>query len=549
MKSTHTSFCIAFVCGSPGSGKSFCMTRDVIDRLTEDDQVRIVTNLPLNMAEVSQLVASKRGCEVSAVLDRVRLIDRDVLRRWADGQGGPWDFAAAGEAQGWELLLDECHIYCSKKQKARHIFWEKWLGEARHEGWRRIVFITQDVSKVGPPIVDHSELRFELTNSERRRDPILQIPMGFWYEVIASFTREYRSSIAVTEYRRINGKLRAQHTDRVPLDPFWFRFYNSYEAAGGGTGRGHGSTASKREFEKRPIFVPARKDGKLWLPTWLWFLKRFFFRFAMAGAVLVAFVWLVPMQGSSSLLRGWIDGLTKSAGVGESADGVEPGATPDNQKAEAPPPRKPIKEVLAGLNEEDREAVQHELQLAAREVRQKLKRVEEIEREREAERRLQSVVAVTEDEVWFTNPPCSCKLGRRMEEGPYRGKLVRKIDVQEGWCELDGGIRLWIGRGSPQWVPGAEPEDGKAHTAAAGDKRKRNAARAGEVPGAVQAPSAGAESPELADPRESADNDLGSRDDATGLRPQDRLRSVLVRRDVAGHGRQALDARSEGSAD
>jgi hypothetical protein len=541
MKTTHTSFCIAFVCGAPGSGKSYTSTRDVIDRLKNDAKVVIRTNLPLNVAEIAQHVAAHRGCEAAEVIEQVRLIDRDELRRWADGAAGPWDFASKGQAEGAELLLDECHIYCSKRQKVRHITWEKWLGEARHEGWRRIVFITQDESKVGQPIKDHAELRFELTNSERRRDPILQIPLTYWYELVASFTGEYRASIAVTEYRRVAGRLRPQHTERVPLDPAWFKFYRSYEAAGGGTGRGHGSAGIVREFQKRPKLWPKVVEGKRVAPTWLWFLKRFAMRFAGAAVMVCAVFWLVAMGGMSTLINGWVSHITRMTGAApaEATQEADPAAV---VSAEPPKPIKSLRDVVVALSEEDREVILEEMRKNAREVQNAQAQTEAIQQERDNERRRHTVVALTDDQVWFTDPPCTCKIGKPMSEGPYMGLVVRQISVDEGWVEMDNGVQLWVGRQYPGRLPDDGGQDRPDVPAAAGNDSRSKPRRPGEVQGPVSAPPAEEAGPELAAPVLGANHDLGAGDDAPGLRPQSGLRSILVSRDGGGTRRQAADA-------
>jgi hypothetical protein len=200
MKTTHQSFSISFVCGPPGSGKSYLLTRDVIDRL-QTSAGKVITNLPLAVDKVAALVAGKLGIESQEVAERIVLLEREQLVAWQDGRGGPWELREA--ADGNDFILDECHLFCSKRRKNNIAEWERWLGEVRHEGWRRIVFVTQDESKVGPPITAHAELRFELTNSERLRDPFLKIPLSYWYELIASFTREYSSAVVLTEYRRV----------------------------------------------------------------------------------------------------------------------------------------------------------------------------------------------------------------------------------------------------------------------------------------------------------------------------------------------------------
>lgn len=554
MKSTHTRFAIVFSCGAPGSGKSYAWTRDVIDRLINDANVIITTNLPLNIAEIAVYVASKTAQTVDEVTRRIDLIDREVLSRWKKGNGGPWELAEKGLSNGRDFILDECHNYCSKRQKARHQQWEEWLGEARHESWRRIVFITQDESKVGAPIKDHAELRYELTNSEMRRDPYLRIPMAYWYELAASFSGEYRASIALTEYRRINGRLREQHTERFTLDPFWFAFYNSYEATGGGTGQGQAGAPIVRQWEKRPRWFPKRKEGQIWLPTWLWFFRTFKWRFSAALAVASFMFWVGPLGGHSTLMKGWINGVILASGskrtpektaVSEAGEGGESAAA----ETTSPEPSLTLRDVLLDVPDEYRQVILGELREAALEVVAAQDQVAKIERDRASERRRHTVVALTKDQAWFTDPPCSCQVGKQMSEGPYSGLMVKRISVDEGWVELDGGIQLWVGRMHPGRMPGDESKDAAVDDAVAGDNGRRELFRPREFSGAVPAPSGGTAGPERAAPGESPDFDHSGRNDAARLHPESSVRSVLVRRDGRRVGPQDADAGSAGPAD
>jgi hypothetical protein len=534
MKTTHQGFSISFVCGTPGSGKSYCLTHDVIERLSTGFSGKVITNLPLEVDKIAEHVAKKLGVEPLEVTSRIILLDRDTLRIWQDGHGGPWEFAERQLADGNDFMLDECHLFCRRtgqNVKARNERWQKWLGEVRHEGWRRCVFVTQDESKVGTPITQHAELRYELTNSERRRDPILRIPLHYWYELIASVTREYRPSIAVVEYRRVKGKLREQHVERVALDPFWFQFYRSYEAAGGGTGKGQGGSAVVREFMRRPVSLPRRLEGKLVAPTWLWFLRVHWWRFCLACAAAGSLLWLSVFGGMNVLLRTWMSRMgqiasantphVESDATGNSTTNIGGGPeqvlTDDGESTEpARPSAEEMAAILARVPETDRGKLVAELNAFADAARASRARFEQLVELRRDERQRVRVVAITEDAAWFTDPPCSCKLGEKIDEGPYQGRHMERLNIDDGWVELSGGIKLWIGRGAIDRLPDAD-------TAGGDTRREARSERAGAVPEPVPALGPGRQAP-VGGGLRAADHDHG---------PGDGLRSVLSRDSAA----------------
>jgi hypothetical protein len=470
MKTTHQSFSISFVCGPPGSGKSYLLTRDVVDRLVAFEG-RIITNLPLCAERVAEHVAAKRSCEPADVLARIVILDRETLVAWQDGRGGPWDVAS--QADGNDFILDECHLFCSKRRRNNTQEWERWLGEARHEGWRRIVFVTQDESKVGQPITAHAELRFELTNSERLRDPFLKIPLSYWYELIASFTREYLASVVLTEYRRVKGRLRPQHSDRFRIDPFWFPFYRSYEAAGGGAGTGDGASRIVREFERRPALLPRRMEDRLKLPVWAWVMKVHWWRFAVAGMVVSTVGWVCFAGGGKVLLSKWLAfnksivaaqgnkstggssaAIERSANSMHSADDNGRAPTqvlPSESGLVTPPPPMELSAALARISDEAvRARVLSELELVGAMYRGEQEAAAALRDKLEVKVRDIRCVAMQPDRVWFDGG-LSVWIGERIDEGPLSGRKVVSLDWNRRQCRLDDGTVFRLGGGV--WMP------------------------------------------------------------------------------------------------
>lgn len=283
------------------------MAVDVVRRLTSWDGI-IYTNLPLAVDVIAAQVSKARGCSPDEVSRRIRLFKSDELRDWKAGNSGPWELANELKESGdlGELLLDECHLFCPATDYKRRPPWERWLGEVRHEGWSRVVFITQDESKVGKPITQHAELRFELTNAEKLRDPWLGVPWGAWYELIASFTRQYQAVVRLTEYRRVNGRMTTNYVENFKLDSENFKLYRSYEATGGGTQTGQATAGRKYEYQRRGV-VGFKRDAtskRLLAPTWLWFFGQAWFPLSRSAAIVGFAVYMLVFGGLSSAIAG-----------------------------------------------------------------------------------------------------------------------------------------------------------------------------------------------------------------------------------------------------
>jgi hypothetical protein len=447
---------------APGS-PTYC----IIDRL-QTSTGKVITNLPLAVDKVAVYVAGKLGVEPQEVAERIVLLQREQLVAWQDGRGGPWEIKEL--ADGNDFILDECHLFCSKRRKNNIAEWERWLGEVRHEGWRRIVFVTQDESKVGQPITAHAELRFELTNSERLRDPFLKIPLSYWYELIASFTREYSLSVVLTEYRRVKGRLREQHAERFRIDPNWFEFYRSYEAAGGGAGAGEGGSRVVREFERRPVLLPCRIEGRLTLPVWLWVARVHWWRFVVAGSILGSMTWLCFAGGGRQLLVKWLE-ISRTMAASQSADKSRVEKHSDPQAGSSTTrPREPeqvlpspagkvteppsaraagmeLQEALLLIPDVDARArLIHELEHVAELYRKRDDEARELAEQVESEIDGVRCIGMTKDAVWFDGGVVT-RVGELIYEGTLAGRRVQSIDYDRRLCYLgDGTIVRFAGR-------------------------------------------------------------------------------------------------------
>ncbi len=442
------------------------------------DAGALVIELADSGADGAAGIGGKMKCDPQLISDRIKIISPEILQSWKDGRSGPWTYAAIG--QGNDLIIDEIHNFCRAKGRGvaeRNRKWEDWLGEVRHEGWCRVVFMTQDVAKVGKPITEHAELRFELTNAERRRDPLFRIPMGDWYQLRASFTRRYNSTISIVEYRKSRGKMVQEQVERVVLDPFWWPFYDSHAAGGGGSKGGQGAKANLRQWEVRPPLFPrqvttepdlAGKTRTFWqAPLWVWFVKSNWWRLVRSGAVAAAVLWVSALGGGKVLMDGYMSYFMpapKVSSVAAQPSGKEP-TVADEFKSEADkqavpklighPPASEVAAMMQRLSQKDRELLMQELQAGSDDYRRLDDQRRALVNQMSESQSAVKVVALTRNEAWFTDPPCSCKIGKVLEDGPHKGKLVKKISIDDGFVELSDGVRIFVGRGVEP--PGMSP--------------------------------------------------------------------------------------------
>ncbi|TWT86783.1 Zonular occludens toxin (Zot) [Pseudobythopirellula maris] len=466
LKDTHQSFSISFVCGPPGSGKSYITAQDILARLVGSGGPKIITNLPLEVDVIADECERRTGRPAEEFRNRIILLAPYDLGAWEDQSTGPWSLVEKNLADGNDFILDECHRFCRRDTSKTHVRWTKWLGECRHEGWRRLVFVTQDESKVGKPISVHSELRYELTNAERRRDPILRIPMLYWYELIASFTREYRAKVAITEYRRVKGKLAEQHVETIPLEPDGFKLYRSYEAAGGGTGKGAAGSKVERQFEQRPALLPTKLDGVTTWPVWSWFLWSHWHKLALAGALTATVGWVTLGGGMNILLKTWISRLSAVAGANRNSDATEtvkppePGELPSvvrhddpftreskrNFNEAARPTADELAAAISAMPEPERSVMLEEMRHMQKDFLEQTRETKKLREQAEKLSKRETIVAIDGDTVWFKGG-ASYKEGDEIYEGPFEGEKVVRVNRQCRCVHLSNGVRLTVGVG------------------------------------------------------------------------------------------------------
>jgi hypothetical protein len=315
---------IVMTLGAPGCGKSYSRcSRFLVDYWLKEKQGIHYSNFPVNRKRVAAAVAKKdSGPEFETLVSRIQVIPESVLKTWMSGESGPWEYFADKELDGAHIAIDECHQYIRRHGGRGYVDvikkWEDWLGTIRHKACT-IEFLTQDPHKVAKCIEIHSSVRLQLINSEDRRDPWFGVLLGDWYELRAGFvTGEYETVIWEVEERRLLGRWKPQETRRFRLDPYYFQFYDSFNAASHDGSKP--AKAPEREFQKRS------RAGLLW-----WFCARSWLRVALRLVLVAALLWL--MSGGGGVVAAWYSSWS-------SAIAAKNGVSVSKTKAQVAEPQK-----------------------------------------------------------------------------------------------------------------------------------------------------------------------------------------------------------------
>lgn len=511
-KSAWTSFCISFVTGSPGAGKSYTLIKDLHARLSEH-RGKVITNLPIEVEAFSKSVARSTGRKPQEIADQLVLIPQELLNHWKDGNSTPGQLAELPQLLGLDsiegalFILDECHLFCPKTEPMRQKMWQKWLGEVRHEGWAGVFFVSQDVSKVGQAIISHAELRFELTKADKLKDPLFGIQLHYWWALIASFTRQHLAFINVVEYRRKAGKLQAESGTLVRLEPEYFGLYRSLEAAGGGT-KGGALNSKKLEHERRPVaWFGKDEEGRRLAPVWLWFAWINFPNLASRFVLLGLVLWMTFGGGIVWGINTWLATTSKMASAnspnapaGAGQPGVEPGpvgggqsASPQKPEASEPQPIEAFSEasaarfaeLLGKLDAPERAEVLANVQAmrAAFESERAALKVAEFEEHQRKEKLKESVkvVAIDRSRVWLSDGS-ELGEGEPIHGGVFDGLHVAEINRGRRLVRFNDGYTVSMSRPNgmrkPEGVSDSEPDP----------KPAADSSRAGEagIPGPVR---------------------------------------------------------------
>ena len=276
---------VTTVTGPPGTGKS-CIRgpKFLIEEYLPHFTGTWYGTIPVHPARVAEAAAAHVGKKGDAETlarfrERVKIIPADEVKNWEDGARGPWSFFKDKDLRGCHIALDEAHHYAGKKHKAAHrTRWAEWLQELRHRGDTTCEFISQNTGRLAPEVAgDVAECRVLLSNTEKRY--VWGFQRADLYELTAAITRRYAPIIVEEHKVQENEGWKTELTRKVRLDPYYFRFYDSYAgpvdgSAGDAAG---GYEGPKRQYEQRT------RLGVAW-----WFVRRNLWVCSLYGAVLAA---------------------------------------------------------------------------------------------------------------------------------------------------------------------------------------------------------------------------------------------------------------------
>ena len=451
MKATlNNDFSITSVSGRGGDGKSYVIVSELAQRRMVRKNFNLVTNLPLTEA-FYEFVAERKGCTVQEVKNRVHILDNETLDSWENWKGtgrtktigGPWDLAEHFEKAPTDFILDEAHVFCPKRDRDREKLYQKFLGEARHHGLQRVMFITQAKTKISPVIDEHCHARYLIEKQDRGNlNPRFPIPMSHLYNLWASITGEYSPMTArIEQLKNADEKWVESERDYYRFDEDIYKLYVSHSEPGGKSRAVSTAPASKREYELRPTWLPAKRDYNeneelVWTaPTWLWVITSNAYLFTKTAGIVLLFVFLL-CGGIDIIFDLWMKTVNNTLNAKQTQTETE--LKEDDLFTE-----KDIQEFNESLpnNSDSCGCAAKAKQLAALE--------KEIHQRNVQDANDSVLVAISTRIVGFSNGS-NYRVGEMIENGIHEGKKVLRIDYPNRRCLISGGDWLRLSTHKPK---------------------------------------------------------------------------------------------------
>jgi hypothetical protein len=336
MSVTTTRSVVTITTGEAGSGKTYSRcSRFLVDHFLKDQDGKHYSNFPLGVVpethsippayegetfieRIARECEKKWGADRDSIMDRVHVIPANALHAWEQGDSGPWDWFRDKDLTDAHITIDEIHNFMGPNTTASvRKKWQQWIGELRHQG-AKLEVISQARAKVPKELRAEAGTWIALKNTETDRDPFFRIQLGDWYELGATYSREYRAKFVEEYHREATGTPAVVDRRIYPIDPAYFALYDSFSAPQRG---GKAAKGTKREYERR---------GFVGVHTW--FLRRNAFRIIPKLLIVAFFVWLV-MGGGAWVVR---KGIEAMGTVGGKAAASSKDAAVEDTKPETP---------------------------------------------------------------------------------------------------------------------------------------------------------------------------------------------------------------------
>lgn len=307
--------------GSPGSGKSYCRVRWLVeDFLVNNPSGLYITNIPLCVDVIAEYVAKRlsvRGEDAPTsddIKSRLVVIPDDTIIEWEKLNSAsqkelaafdhysfpPVRYLQSFDLSGAHIAIDEFHkIFGKKSPKALKALWNDWFAEIRKTGCT-FEAITQSYGQMNEEYLDKCATRLELINHSDSKDPFFRIKMGDWYELKAGlFKRPVVQRVTCRETMRgasDSGRLCWKPTgnsETFLITPEYFKFYDSFRNSSGSSG----SRKSPSEIYGRGV--------------WKWFFRRNILTLAWRVLLFCFVAWLLLGGGFVSGIRAFMSSMAK----------------------------------------------------------------------------------------------------------------------------------------------------------------------------------------------------------------------------------------------
>jgi len=152
---------IHFVTGKPGGGKTLFSVRLMVDELVKGKRT-VVTNLPLNMANLNGYIQKKYPQASVNLFQRIRLLDEDQTKKFYMHRGYdlegvvvdipeselPLDYSAGAVFGPVLYIVDEIHLYFNAREFAKTGKAALWYVSQHRKLGDDVVCVTQFVGNV-----------------------------------------------------------------------------------------------------------------------------------------------------------------------------------------------------------------------------------------------------------------------------------------------------------------------------------------------------------------------------------------------------------------